>query len=69
MLTTKNNPPVEGSKISREEILKFISENQRLEGFSGEITDAVRNHVPDLAEIQQAVKDFQAKLASGEPKR
>jgi hypothetical protein len=69
MLTTKDNHPNVANQVISEADLKFISENQRLEGFSGEITDAVRNHVPDLAELRQAVEQFQAKIASAESKR
>lgn len=68
MLTTKDNHPDMAKGAISEADLKFISDNQRLEGFSGQITDAVRNHVPDLAEIRAAVERFRARIASDENK-
>ena len=42
--------------------LKFISENQRLEGFPGEISEAVRQHRPNLEEIQAVARRFGAQV-------
>lgn len=42
--------------------LKFISENQRLEGFPGEINDAVRQHRPNLEELQAVARRFGAQV-------
>ena len=48
--------------VSREADLRFISENERLEGFSGEITEAVRQHRPDLKEIEAVARRFGAQI-------
>ncbi len=71
MLTTKNNTSTQPSTVSREQILKFISENQQLEGFSGEITQAVREHVPDLQDLKMAAERFasQNSATNGKPTR
>jgi len=64
MLTTKES----GAKVSKdptaalEADLRFISENQRLEGFSGDITEAVRQHRPDLEELRAVSKKFGAQV-------
>ena len=71
MLTTKDNSPVAAPRASAssEADLKFISENQRLEGFSGEITEAVRQHVPDLAELKAATQRFLSQQSAIDSKR
>ena len=48
--------------VSREADLRFISENERLEGFSGEITEAVRQHRPDLKEIEAVARRLGAQI-------
>lgn len=69
MLTTKGS----GAKVSKEPTaaleadLRFISENQRLEGFSGDITDAVRQHRPDFQELQAVSKKFGAQMPQSVP--
>ena len=57
--------PVSEPIVTQEEILKFASENQRLEGFPGEISEAARQHRPDWAEIEAVARRFGAQL----PKR
>ena len=47
---------------SWDEVLKFASENQRLEGFPGEISEAVRQHRPNLEEIQAVARRFGAQV-------
>ena len=51
--------------LPSEEDLKFISQNQQLEGFPGEITDAVRQHRTDWAELEAVARRFGAQM----PKR
>jgi hypothetical protein len=63
MLTPKDNRSNAPGQAVSEADLKLISENQQLEGFSGEITETVRQHVPDPAELRQAVEQFQARHA------
>lgn len=64
MLTTKES----AAKVSKsptpslEADLRFISENQRLEGFSGEISDAARQYRPNLEELQAVSKKFGAQI-------
>lgn len=64
MLSTKES----SAKVQRqpaavqEADLKFISENQRLEGFPGEITEAVRQHRPNLQELQAVARRFGAQV-------
>lgn len=38
--------------------LEFVSANQQIEGFSGEITEAIVNHQPDLSDISEAARKF-----------
>ena len=69
MLTTKES----GAKVSKdptaalEADLRFISENQRLEGFSGDITEAVRQHRPDLEDLKAISKKFGAQMPQSVP--
>ena len=67
MLTVKvKDPPGQPqSPAVSERVLKLISENQRLEGFSGELSETVRQHRPDWAEIEAVARRFGAQL----PKR
>ena len=71
MLTTKDNSPVVAPKASAssEADLKFLSENERLEGFAGEITEMVRQHVPDLAELKAATQRFASQTSAPNAKR
>ena len=48
-----------------EEVLKFISQNQQLEGFSGEITEDLRQHRTNWDELEAVARRFGAQL----PKR
>jgi hypothetical protein len=69
MLSTKENSaevPTQPA-TSWDEVLKFASENQRLEGFPGEITDAVRQHRPNLEELQAVARRFGAQVPQGLP--
>ena len=64
MLSTKEiADQAQGESVAlREAELKFISENQRLEGFSGEISEAVRQHRPNLEELQAVARRFGAQV-------
>ena len=69
MLSTKESKPKETSATTPQKPaaswdaqLKFVSENQRLEGFSGEITEAVRQHRPNLEELQAVARRFGAQV-------
>ena len=64
MLSTKEiADQAQGEPVAlREAELKFISENQRLEGFSGEISEAVRQHRPNLEELQAVARRFGAQI-------
>ena len=67
MLSTKDsraNVPIE---VSREADLRFISQNQQLEGFSGEITEAMRQHKPNMEEIKAVSKRFGAQIPQDVP--
>ena len=69
MLSTKES----GAKVqtqpaaSWDEVLKFASENQRLEGFPGEISEAVRQHRPNLEELQAVARRFGAQIPQSLP--
>lgn len=64
MLTTKESGAKlpKGQKVSLDADLKFISENQRLEGFPGEISDAVKQHQPNMDELVAVSKKFGAQI-------
>ena len=64
MLTTKESgaKDLKSPTPSLEADLRFISENQRLEGFSGEISDAVRQHCPDMEQLKAVSKKFGAQI-------
>lgn len=62
MLSTKESRakvPTE-QVVSLDADLRFISENQRLEGFPGEISESVRQHQPDPKEIEAVARRFDA---------
>ena len=64
MLSTKDtraDAPTKGA-VSSEADLRFISQNERLEGFSGEITEELRQHRPDLKEIEAVARRFGAQI-------
>ena len=69
MLSTKES----GAKVrtkpapSWDAVLKFASENQRLEGFPGEISEAARQHRPNLEELQAVAKRFGAQIPRTAP--
>jgi len=62
MLTTKDNQTAKSNALSTptEADLKFLSENQRMEGFSGEIPPQLRQHMPDLNELEAVAERFGA---------
>ena len=64
MLTTKEsgvkNAQSPAEKLEAE--LRFISQNQQLEGFSGEISEAARQYRPNLEELQAVSKKFGAQI-------
>lgn len=51
------------ARVSAED-LKFISENQRLSGFLGKITPAMRAYKPDRRAIAKSAKRFGAQVPS-----
>ncbi|MEQ1842505.1 MAG: hypothetical protein ABL994_19060 [Verrucomicrobiales bacterium] len=42
--------------------LEFVSANQQIEGFSGEITEAIVSHQPDMKAIAESAKKFGAQV-------
>ena len=67
MLSTKDsraNVPIE---VSLEADLRFISQNQQLEGFSGQITEAMRQHKPNMEELKAVSKRFGAQIPQDFP--
>ncbi len=64
MLTTKDNQAAKSKVLSvpTEADLKFLSENQRLEGFSGDIAPDLRQHVPDMNELEAVARKFGAQV-------
>jgi hypothetical protein len=46
------------------EHLRFISENQQMEGFSGRITKKTANHEPDMDEIAASAAPLNAQTPS-----
>ena len=67
MLSTKDSRAGVPIKVSREADLRFISQNEQLEGFSGEITEAVRQYKPDLEELKAVSKRFGAQIPQDAP--
>ena len=67
MLSTKDSRAGVPIKVSLEADLRFISQNEQLEGFSGEITEAVRQHMPDLEELKAVSKRFGAQIPQDVP--
>jgi hypothetical protein len=67
MLTTKERTKrsVSETKVDQEDVLKFASQNQQLEGFPGKITEACRQHRTDWDELEAVAKRFGAQM----PKR
>jgi len=67
MLSTKDSRANVPIKVSEEADLRFISQNEQLEGFSGKITDAVRQHKPDMEGLKAAAKRFGAQIPQDVP--
>jgi hypothetical protein len=44
--------------------LQFVAENQRLSGFSGEISEATAAYRPDMDEIAKSAKRYGAQIPS-----
>jgi hypothetical protein len=67
MLTVKEEagPTLSKPSLVPEEVLRFASQNQQLEGFPGEITEAVRQHRTDWAQLDAVARRFGAQM----PKR
>jgi len=59
--------PQRPRQVSKED-LQFVSENQRMEGFSGQITHATAEHRPDMKVIAKSAIRFNAQVP-GEVKR
>ena len=64
MLTTKGSAAkVEAvTDASWDDVLKFASENQRLEGFPGEISETARQYRPDMEQLKAVSKKFGAQI-------
>jgi hypothetical protein len=64
MLSTKESSAKVETPLamSWDELMKFASENQRLEGFPGEISEAARQHRPSLEELQAVARRFGAQI-------
>jgi len=60
-----NDCMAEAPQHVQPEVLKFISENQKLAGFSGHISKETANYEPDMQEIARSAKRFGAQI----PKR
>ena len=67
MLSTKDSRAGVPIKMSREADLRFISQNQQMEGFSGKITEAMRQYKPDLEELKAVSKRFSAQIPQDVP--
>jgi hypothetical protein len=59
-------PPLKPHRRARlsKDVLKFVSENQRLSGFSGRITKKIAMHEPDMNKIVASAKRFNAQIPS-----
>ena len=72
LATTKNAPKPTELAISRppvrdlSAVLEFASENQQLEGFPGKITEANIAHVPDMKQIAESARRFDAQIPKEE---
>lgn len=64
MLSTKESSAKTETQpaLSWDDVMKFASENQRLEGFPGEISEAARQHRPSLEELQAVARRFGAQI-------
>lgn len=60
MLITKGSAAkVEaGTDASWDDVLKFASKDQRLEGFPGEISETARQYRPDMERLRAVSKKF-----------
>ena len=67
MLSTKDSRAGVPIKVSLEADLRFISQNEQLEGFSGEITEAVRQYKPNMEELKSVSKRFGAQIPQDIP--
>jgi hypothetical protein len=52
-----------------DDVLKFASENQRLEGFPGEISEAAKQHRPNMDELVAVSKQFGAQVPGAVPSK
>lgn len=64
MKAKASNAPQNRQVRVRPKVLRFISENQRLSGFSGRITAADRRHKTDMAEVAESARRFGAQIPS-----
>ena len=67
MLSAKDSRATVPIKVSVEADLRFISQNEQLEGFSGEITESVRQYKPDMEELKAVSKRFGAQIPQDVP--
>ncbi len=67
MLSTKSSRTGVSIQVSLEADLRFISQNEQLEGFSGEITEAVRQYQPNLEELKAVSQRFGAQILQDVP--
>ncbi len=67
MLSTKSSRTGVSIQVSLEADLRFIAQNEQLEGFSGEITEAVRQYQPNLEELKAVSQRFGAQILQDVP--
>jgi len=56
------NKPMPAPQHVPPEVLPFISENQKLSGFSSHISEKTASFVPDMAQISNSAKRFKAQV-------
>ena len=61
-LTKKKSAAAYLSESKKEQILKFISENMQLSGFSGKITPEIMKYEPDMKEIAESARHLGAQV-------
>jgi hypothetical protein len=70
MSTAKPRPPGTPAAKSSRRVrlsaadLKFVSGNQQMAGFSGHISEETANHQPDMVEVAESAKRFNAQVPS-----
>jgi hypothetical protein len=62
-ITVSPTKPGRRVRLSREDI-KFVSQNQKLAGFSGQITEQIATHEPDMNAIAESAPHLGAQIPS-----